>query len=267
MNEVVLRRNNVNVTGAGEQTMLFAPGFGCDQNMWRFVAPAFEAEYRVVRFDYVGTGRSDKSAYTAERYQSLDGYVQDVLDICEALHIENAILVGHSVGAMVGLLASLRADCFRHLVLLGPSPRYINDGTDYIGGFEREDIEQLLELMERNHVDWADYLAPLVMGNPERPELARELGHSFCSLDPQIARQFARATFMSDNRADLARVTVPSLILQSSQDLITPLEVGAYVHDQLRGSELQFMEATGHCPHVSHPEETSRLIRTYLNAS
>jgi sigma-B regulation protein RsbQ len=265
MSADVLSRNNVIESGRGTQPMLFAHGFGCDQNMWRFVTPAFEDDYRVVLFDYVGSGRSDWSAYDAERYSTLDGYARDVLDVCEALDLRDVIFVGHSVSAMIGVLAANAApDRFASLVMVGPSPRYINDAPEYVGGFERSDIEGLLETMDRNYIGWANFLAPAVMQNPDRPELGAELTASFCSTDPVIASQFARATFFSDNRDDLAHVSVPSLILQCSDDIIAPVGVGEYLHRALPRSTYRLMQATGHCPHMSAPEETVRLIRDYL---
>jgi sigma-B regulation protein RsbQ len=261
----VLVRNNVKVTGRGSRPMMFAHGFGCDQNMWRFVAPAFEEDYRVVLFDYVGSGRSDLREYSAERYASLEGYAQDVLDICAALDLKEIVFVGHSVSGVVGMLAAIREpERFERLVLVGPSPRYINEPPDYVGGFERSDIAGLLDVMEKNYIGWANFLAPVVMKNPERPDLARELEESFCSTDPKIARRFAEATFFSDNREDLSRVPVPSLIMQCSEDAIAPAEVGDYLHRNLPRSTLRVLKATGHCPHMSHPEETVRVIKEYL---
>jgi sigma-B regulation protein RsbQ len=267
MDRDVLSRNNVKVFGAGTQPMVFAHGFGCDQNMWRFVAPAFEEDYRIVLFDYVGSGNSDLGAYDADRYGRLDGYAQDVLDVCHALDLHDVILVGHSVSGMIGVLAANREpDLFERLILIGPSPRYVNDPPEYVGGFERNDIEGLLDMMDRNYIGWANFLAPAIMKNPERPELGEELTQSFCSTDPVIARRFAEATFFADNRDDLPRVRVPSLILQCSEDMIAPSEVGEYVHRQLPGSTLRMMKAAGHCPHMSHPEETIEAIREYLVA-
>ena len=264
MTQNVLSRNNVRVFGSGTQPMLFAHGFGCDQNMWRFVAPAFADDYRVVLFDYVGAGKSDLGAYDPQRYASLDGYVQDVLDICHELELKDVIFVGHSVSSMVGVLAARREpERFAHLVLVGPSPRYIND-PPYVGGFERADIEGLLETMDKNYIGWANFLAPAIMKNPDRPELTAELTESFCSTDPIIARRFAEVTFFADNRDDLAHVRVPSLILQCSDDIIAPNAVGEYLHNELPGSTLRVMKATGHCPHMSHPQETVQLIQEYL---
>ncbi len=267
LTENILVRNNVRIFGSGQQTMLFAHGFGCDQNMWRFVAPAFENDYRIVLFDYVGSGKSDLSAYSEQRYGDLAGYTQDVLDICEALSLEQVIYVGHSVSGVIGMLASIqKPGIFEQLILIGPSPCYINEAPAYVGGFERADITGLLDVMEKNYIGWANFLAPVVMKNPERPELTLELEESFCSTDPKIARRFAEATFFSDNRSDLPKVTIPSLILQCSEDAIAPLEVGAYLHEHLAQSTLRVMKATGHCPHMSHPEETISLIREYLSA-
>ena len=260
----VLKRNNVQVLGRGTQPMLFAHGFGCDQNMWRFLTPAFEDDYRLILFDYVGSGKSELAAYDESRYASLDGYAQDVLDICEALDLRDVIFVGHSVSSMAGLLAAKKQpQRFAKLILIGPSPRYIND-EGYVGGFERADIEGLLDLMDRNYIGWANFLAPVIMKNADRPELGAELQESFCSTDPKIARRFAEATFFADNRGDLRDFPLPSLILQCSEDAIAPLDVGQYVHRALPGSTFRMMKATGHCPHLSHPEETIEAIREYL---
>jgi sigma-B regulation protein RsbQ len=260
----VLKRNNVRVFGRGTQPMLFAHGFGCDQNMWRLVTPAFEDDYRIVLFDYVGSGHSDLNAYDAERYATLDGYARDVLDVVHALDLRDVVLVAHSVSSMVAVLAANQEpERFDRLVLIGPSPRYIND-PPYVGGFERADIEGLLEMMDHNFIGWANFLAPAIMKNPDRPELGEELTTSFCSTDPVIARRFAEATFMSDNRADLPGVRIPALILQCSEDMVAPLEVGDYLHREMPASTLRVMEATGHCPHMSHPEETIRLMKEYL---
>ena len=244
--------------------MVFAHGFGCDQNMWRFVTPAFEDDYRVVLFDYVGSGKSDLSAYNEERYSNLNGYAQDILEICEVLKLRDTIFVGHSVSSMIGLLAAIkRPEYFSKLILIGPSPCYINE-PGYTGGFQRKDIEELLDTMDKNYIGWANFLAPAIMKNPDRPELAGELTQSFCSTDPKIARQFAMATFFSDNRKDLLKLDKPSLIMQCSDDLIAPNSVGDYLHAHLRQSTLKVMKATGHCPHMSHPEETIEIMKEYL---
>ncbi|WP_147942116.1 alpha/beta fold hydrolase [Microbispora sp. CSR-4] len=258
-------RNNVRVTGRADgRPMVFAHGFGCDQNMWRLVAPAFEDDHRVVLFDYVGSGDSDLSAYSPERYSSLQGYAQDVLDVCAELDLTGAVFVGHSVSAMIGALAAIREPArFGALVMVGPSPRYIDD-EGYTGGFSAADIEELLESLDSNYLGWSSAMAPVIMGNPERPELGAELTNSFCRTDPDIAKRFATVTFMSDNRADLARVPVPCLILQCSEDVIAPVEVGEYVHEHIPTSELVLMRATGHCPNLSAPEETIAAIKAFL---
>lgn len=265
VSEDILVRNNVKVLGKGKETMMFAHGFGCDQNMWRFITPAFEEDYQIVLFDYVGSGKSNLKAYSAERYENLDGYVQDVLDVCRALELTDVIFVGHSVSSVVGMLASIREpNRFKKLILIGPSPCYIND-PPYVGGFERSDIEGLLDVMEKNYIGWANFLAPVVMKNDDRPELTRELEESFCSTDPDIARRFARATFLSDNRSDMTKVTIPSLIMQCSDDAIAPLDVGNYLEHHLPQSTLRVLRATGHCPHMSHPEETINVMRGFLS--
>jgi sigma-B regulation protein RsbQ len=263
----ILLRNNVKVLGEGIQTMMFAHGFGCDQNMWRLVVPAFMADYRVILFDYVGAGKSDWRAYSPERYNSLDGYAQDVLDICEVLDLTQVIFVGHSVSGIIGLLAAIKAPTrFAHLILVSPSPSYLNDLPDYRGGFEPAEIEDLLSMMDKNYMGWANMLAPLIMQNADRPGLTQELEQSFCSTDPLIARRFAEVTFFSDNRKDLPNVPVPSLILQCSRDAIAPVEVGQYTHSHMPASTLQIIQATGHCPHMSHPLETIEQIKAYLSA-
>ncbi len=262
---MVTERNNVRVFGKGASTILFAHGFGCDQNMWRFITPAFEDEYRIVLFDYVGSGKSDIKAYNKERYSSLHGYAQDIIDICTELKLKNILFVGHSVSSMIGLLAAIQQpQLFSHLIFIGPSPRYINDLPDYIGGFEQKDLEGLLDTMDNNYIGWANFLAPVIMKNQGRPELSKELEESFCSTDPVISRNFAKVTFFSDNRKDLRLLKVPSLILQCAEDAIAPDEVGDYLVSQLPDSTLVKMKATGHCPHMSHPEETIRLIKEYL---
>ena len=263
----ILLRNNVKVLGEGTQPLMFAHGFGCDQNMWRLIVPAFLNDYRVILFDYVGAGKSDWSAYTPEGYSSLHGYAQDVLDICEALDLTRVIFVGHSVSGMIGLLAAIHAPArFADLVLVSPSPSYLNDLPEYRGGFEREEIQGLLNMMDKNYMGWANMLAPLIMQNGDRPALTQELEQSFCSTDPVIARRFAEVTFFSDNRKDLPAVPVPSLILQSALDAIAPVEVGQYMHRHMPASTLQLMQVTGHCSHMSHPQETIQEIKAYLSA-
>ena len=260
----VRQRNNVRVFGAGTQPMVFAHGFGCDQNMWRWMTPAFEGDYRIVLYDHVGAGHSDWRAYRSEKYRTLKGYAADLLEICAAEELTDVIFVGHSVSSMIGVLAAIQEpERFDKLILIGPSPRYVNDG-DYVGGFGRQDIDGLLDFLESNYMGWATTMAPVIMGNSERPELGAELTSSFCRADPDIAREFARVTFLSDNRADLAKVRTPSLILQCSDDAIAPQVVGEYVHANLATSELMLLKATGHCPNLSAPEETIAAMKAYL---
>jgi sigma-B regulation protein RsbQ len=260
----VVTRNNVKVAGQGTRAMLFAHGYGCDQHMWRFITPAFEDDYRIILFDHVGAGQSDLSAYDRTKYSALDGYADDILEICDELEIEHGVFVGHSVSAMLGVLAAIREPTrFDDLVLIGPSPRYIDDGA-YLGGFAEQDIRELLEFQDRNFLGWSGTLAPVIMGNPDRPELSAELNNSFCRTDPDIARQFAAVTFLSDNRADLPRLAARALVLQCSDDVIAPLQVGEYVHHALPNSEFVLLDATGHCPHLSAPAETIAAMQAFL---
>ena len=244
----VLERNNVRLQGAGDRAMVFAHGFGCDQNMWRFVEPAFRDRYRTVLFDHVGAGR----------------YASDVVEIGRALDLRDAVFVGHSVSAMIGALASIDAPgMFGKLVMVGPSPRYIDDG-DYYGGFSAPQIEELLVSLADNHLGWSAAMAPAIMGNPDRPELGQELTNSFCRTDPELARQFARATFTSDNRADLKRVKAETLILQTRDDIIASEKVGEYVNRQIEGSRIVYLDATGHCPNLSAPSAVIAAMNEFL---
>jgi sigma-B regulation protein RsbQ len=260
----VLTRNNVQVSGHGNRTMVFAHGFGCDQNMWRFVAPEFENDFKVVLFDHVGAGGSDLSAYEHRKYSALSGYAEDIVEIGRELSLKEAVFVGHSVSAMIGVLASLKAPgMFGQLVLVGPSARYVDDG-DYVGGFTEKQIEELLEFLDDNHMGWSAAMAPSIMGNPDRPELGEELTNSFCRTDPDIAKAFARVTFTSDNRSDLPKVSVPTLILQCKEDIIATTEVGKFVHRQIPGSKMVVLEATGHCPNLSAPKEVVSAIQAFV---
>jgi sigma-B regulation protein RsbQ len=258
-------RLNVHESGRPDgQPILFAHGYGCDQNMWRFVAPRFEDTHRVVLFDYVGAGGSDLPSYSSARYSTLDSYAEDVVEICEELDLHDVVFVGHSVSAMIGVLAAIaRPDRFASLVLIGPSPRYIDDDS-YVGGFSAEDIDELLASLESNYLGWSSAMGPLVMGNPERPELGQELTASFCRTDPVVAREFARVTFLSDNRGDLPRVTTPTLILQCTSDAIAPRSVGEYVSAAIPDSRFVVLEASGHCPHLSAPDATADAIADFL---
>ncbi|GJD82673.1 alpha/beta fold hydrolase [Methylobacterium haplocladii] len=260
----VVRRHNVRQAGAGATAMVFAHGFGCDQNMWRFVAPAFEERYRTILFDHIGAGGSDLAAYDADRYASLDGYADDVVALCRGLSVTGGVFVGHSVSAMIGILAAKKApQLFDSLVLVCPSPRYLDD-DGYVGGFTRPQIDELLDFLDTNHMGWSQAMAPAIMGNADRPELGEELTNSFCRTDPDIAKRFARTTFLADNRADLAGVEARCLVIQSSEDVIAPQEVGAYVHRHLANSELALLDATGHCPNLSAPAETIAAIQAFL---
>lgn len=260
----VIRRHNVHVSGSGQRSMVFAHGFGCDQTMWQPVARNFERDFQVVLFDYLGHGQSDATAYSPERYSSLDAYADDVVEIGRALELEDSVFVGHSVSAMIGALASCKApDMFSDLVMVGPSPRYIDD-ENYSGGFSRSQIDELLQFLAENHLGWSAAMAPAIMGNPDRPELGSRLENSFCRTDPKIARDFARATFLSDNRGDLASVRARALVLQCSEDIIAPMSVGEYVHAALPRSEFRLLHATGHCPNLSAPDEVTAAIREFV---
>ncbi|MGW2830231.1 alpha/beta fold hydrolase [Streptomyces sp. NPDC001286] len=263
----IARRNNVTVTGNPDgRTVVLAHGFGCDQNMWRLTVPALARDHRVVLFDYVGSGRSELSAFSPDRYTSLDGYARDVVEVCESLDLRDAVFVGHSVSAMIGVLAAdMAPERIGALVMVAPSPRYIDD-DGYRGGFSAQDIEELLESLESNYLGWSAVMAPVIMGNPERPELGEELQNSFCATDPDMARVFARTTFLSDSRDDLKKVRVPTLVLECTHDAIAPRQVGAFVHAAVPGSTLVTLDATGHCPHLSAPEATNHALLEFLAA-
>lgn len=257
-------RHHVKTAGSGERTMVFGHGFGCDQIMWRHVAPCFEKSFRVVTFDYVGAGATDPNEYDPEKYASLDGYAADVVEIGEELGIRGGIFVGHSVSAMIGALASLKSpEMFSQLVMVGPSPCYIND-TDYKGGFSRDDIEDLLHSLTDNPLAWSAAMAPAIVGNPDRPEYGQELTQSFCKLDPKIANGFARATFMSDNRTDLPKITAQTLVLQCRDDIIASETVGEYVSANIPDSKLVSLDATGHCPNLTAPDQVAEAIRDFV---
>ena len=260
-----ITRNNATVSGNGTQAILFAHGYGCDQNMWRYVAPAFENEYKIILFDHVGAGGSDLTSYAYDKYDKLEGYAEDIIELAKELELHEVIFVGHSVSALIGIIASIQAPgLFKSLILVGPSPSYIND-ADYVGGFTKDQIDELLEALDNNHLGWSTSMAPVIMGNPEREELSEELANSFCKMDPAIAKQFARTTFLSDKREILSEVTTPTLILQCSNDIIAPEAVGQYMNQRIANSELVLMKATGHCPNLSAPEETIAVIKQYLS--
>lgn len=260
----VSARNNVRVLGSGPKVMIFAHGFGCDQNMWRFVTPAFEDRFKIVLFDHVGCGKSDLRAYDSDKYSSLRGYSSDVIEICNELRITNAVFVGHSVSAMIGILASIEAPhLFSALILIGPSPRYLDEG-DYKGGFTREQINELLDFLDDNHVGWSMAMGPVIMGNPDRPELSEELVNSFCRTDPEIAKAFARVTFLSDNRRDLRYCQTRALVIQCRQDVIAQPVVGEYMRDHLPRGEMIVIDATGHCPNLSAPAHVIAAIKSFV---
>jgi sigma-B regulation protein RsbQ len=257
-------RNNVSISGNGPATMVFAHGFGCDQTMWRFLAPAYEKRFRTIAFDLVGSGGSDLTAYRRDKYDTLHGYADDLLEIIDEFATGPVVFVGHSVSTMIGMLATIKAPHkFSAQIMVGPSPCYINDG-DYVGGFHRDDIDELLETMEANYLGWSSNLAPAIMGAPDRPELRAELTNSFCRNDPDIAKHFARVTFLSDHRKDVPLSTVPALILQCSDDMVAPLAVGEFLHRNLPTSTLHIIENVGHCPHMSAPTESSHAIDSFL---
>jgi sigma-B regulation protein RsbQ len=260
-----IQRNNVHVTGQGPRTLMFAHGYGCDQNMWRAVTPEFEKDFTVVLFDYVGAGLSDPTAFHRTRYSTLQGYASDVQEIVRELNLSQVTFVGHSVSSMIGALAAIESpELFENLVMIGPSPCYVNDG-EYVGGFERADIMDLLEMLDNNHSGWSAMMAPVIMGNPDRPELAGELEASFCRTNPIFAQHFARVTFLSDNREDLPKLRTRTLILQCEQDPIAPSSVGQYVHRCLGNSQLVVMDAVGHCPHLSAPSAVTQAMRHFLS--
>lgn len=260
----IIKRNNVTVHGEGTQVMLMATGYGCDQNMWRFITPAFSSKYKIVLFDHVGSGKSDISTYDYKKYASLQGYADDIIEICESLDLKNVILMGHSVAAMMGLLAANKAPhLFDTLIMVCPSPRYIND-ENYYGGFDEADIHELLESLESNYLGWSNDITPVIMGNADKPALSEELANSFCQNNPEIAKHFAKVTFLGDNRYDLSKLTTRTLILQCTADVIAPEAVGKYVNEQLQNSTIVIMEATGHCPHMSAPKETVELVTNFL---
>jgi len=262
----ISQRFSIAEKGSGTSPMIFIHGYGCDQNMWRLVTPYFEADYRVILYDQIGAGNSDTSAFVKSKYASLQGYADDLISICDSLSLSGITVVGHSVSGMISLLAAKkRPDLFKHLIMVGPSPCYLNDG-DYQGGFTRESLEELLEFLEINHRGWSAQMAPVIMGNPDRPELALELESSFCRTDPDIAHHFARTTFLSDHRSDLGAVTTPTLILQCDEDAIAPVAVGEYMQATMPNAQLVLIRSEGHCPHISAPDLVATCIKDYLRS-
>lgn len=262
----IIKRNNVNVLGSGDKTLFLAHGFGCDQNMWRFMLPGLIPHYKVVLFDYVGSGNSDLSHFYHKRYSALEGYAQDILEICEALDLQNITFIGHSVSNMIGLIASIQQPSFfSSLVMVCPSPCFLNFKPDYFGGFEKDDLEELFDLMDKNYIGWANYLAPLVIGANHSEELISELSVSFCSTDPVVAKTFARATFFSDHRYLLKQAKHPVLIFQSSHDSLASPDIGEYMLKKLPDAELKLVEAEGHCIHMTYPDIVNKGLRGYID--
>jgi len=262
----ITQRNNIRIFGDGPATMVLAHGFGCDQSMWRHFVQAFCQTHRIVLFDLVGSGGSDLDAYDEDKYGSLHGYATDLLEIIDHCGGGPVTFVGHSVSAMIGLIASITApDKFLSHVMVGPSARYVDD-AGYRGGFSRADIEDLLDTMDSNYLGWSSTMAPVIMGAPNYPELGQELTNSFCRTDPKIAKHFARVTFLSDHRAELSKSTVPTLILQCSDDLIAPVEVGEFLHKAIARSTLVHIKNVGHCPHLSAPDASVAAIRGFFAA-
>ena len=264
MLQKLVTRNNITIHGTGSKSMFLVHGYGCDQNMWRFITPQFKEDYRIILIDLVGSGKSDENAYDFDKYSSLEGYADDIIEICDALNLKDVCFVGHSVSAIIGLLAAVkRPALFKKLIMIGPSPRYINDAV-YFGGFSQNDIDDLMETLDSNYLGWSSAMAPVIMGNSDRPELAAELEESFCQNNPEIAKHFAKVTFQGDNRSDLNKLTTDTLIIQSMEDAIASVKVGQYVHENIANSALVIIETTGHCPHLSFPNQTIEAMRKYL---
>lgn len=264
MLDKLIARNNITIHGTGSKSMFLVHGYGCDQNMWRFITPQFKDDYKIILIDLVGSGKSDENSYDYDKYSSLEGYAADVIEICDALNLKDVCLVGHSVSAMIGLLAAIkRPSLFKKLIMIGPSPRYINDDV-YFGGFSKNDIENLMETIDSNYLGWSSAMAPVIMGNADRPELAAELEESFCQNNPEIAKHFAKTTFLGDNRNDLKKLTTATLIIQSKTDAIASIKVGQFVHDHISNSKLIVLETTGHLPHLSDPNQTIEAMKQYL---
>lgn len=265
MSESVLVRNGVRVLGNGEQVIMFAPGFGFEQSIWAWITPSFEQDYKLITFDYVGFGQSNPLAYDPEKYSNLEGYAEDVIEIITSLGLEDVLYVGHSVGAMIGLLASIdRPDLFKKLVLIGPSPCYFNLSTEYQGGFDHSSLDALMELMEKNYINWTENVAATIINDPTRMDATTNIEERFSVNDPKIMRQFAEAIFFSDYRHVLSKVTVPSFIIQCDQDAFVPPFVANYMNEHLPSSTLHFSNTIGHCPHLSHPEKTVSLLQEGL---
>lgn len=264
----ILKRNNINISGTGDKTLLLAHGFGCDQNMWRFMLPELEKQFKVVVFDYVGSGNSDLAGFSQERYSSLEGYAKDIEEILVALDLYNVSIISHSVSSVIAGIASLNVgDRISDITMICPSPCFLNMPPDYTGGFEREDLEELINLMDKNYIGWANYLAPLVMGAGHSSELIGELSGSFCSTDPIVAKTFAKATFFSDYRSMLKEIRKPTLIFQSSKDSLAAPEIGTYMAENIKESRLELIEAEGHCLHMTDATLLSPLLIDFINSN
>jgi sigma-B regulation protein RsbQ len=260
----LIKKHNITIHGSASKSMFFVHGYGCDQNMWRYITPQFKEDYKIILIDLVGSGKSEELAYNCEKYSSLEGYADDIIEICDALNLQDVCLVGHSVSAMIGLLAAVKKpSLFEKLIMIGPSPRYIND-DNYIGGFSQGDIDELLETLESNYLGWSSAMASVIMDNADRPELAAELEVSFCQNNPKIAKHFAEVTFSGDNRDDLKKLTTDTLIIQAETDAIASLEVGKFVHNNIINSKFVALKTSGHCPHISAPELTIAAMKQYL---
>ncbi|MFT4683862.1 MAG: sigma-B regulation protein RsbQ [Glaciecola sp.] len=264
MLKTIIDRNNITIHGTGRKSMFMVHGYGCDQNMWRFITPQFRDDYKIILIDLVGSGKSDENSYDYDKYSSLEGYADDIIEICDALNLEDICFVGHSVSAMIGLLAAIKkTSLFNKLIMIGPSPRYINI-KNYFGGFSQNDIDDLMETLDSNYLGWSSAMASVIMDNADRPELAAELEESFCQNNPKIARHFARVTFLGDNRSDLKKLTTDTLIIQSKIDAIASIKVGQFVHENISNSKLEVLNTTGHCPHLSAPSQTIEAMKKHL---
>lgn len=264
MKQDIISRNYINRLGKGNEPMMFAHGYGCDQNMWRFITPAFEKDYDIILFDHVGSGNSDEHAYDFEKYNDLNGYADDIVEICEVLKLEKVTFIGHSVSSIIGALAAAkRPELFKALILIGPSPCYINN-DEYYGGFSKQNIDELIETLESNYLGWSSSITPVIAGTPNKSEFSEELHNSFCRMNPKIAKHFARVTFLGDNREDLSKVSVPALIIQSNPDIIAPVEVGKFVNKKIPNSSFTQLDSPGHCPHLTAPEQTIKAMKFYL---
>lgn len=263
----IIQRNNINILGKGSQTIMLAHGFGCDQKMWRYLTPMLEDDFQIILFDYVGSGGSDYTSFNKQRYSTLNGYADDVVDICQSLNLNNTIFVGHSVSSMIGMRAAFQLDdsIISKLVMVCPSPCFLNFPPNYLGGFDKTDLEELINLMDKNYIGWANYLAPLVMGNNNDARLINELESSFCSTNPLYAKVFAKATFFADDRENLSKLAIPTLILQSEDDKLASVEIGQYLSKHIQHSKLNVVQSHGHCLHMTNPEQVYDAIKGFID--